>query len=98
MLGTMSESGLMLTRQAIRRQLAAMPHDLYRIRLIHNGTGRALPGERLWTATQLLDPATIGFLRVRNRAGCDVYMQPYAGDHNAGYILVDLDCAEAPVP
>jgi hypothetical protein len=93
MLGSMNEGGLMLTVQAIRRQLAAMPHDPYLIRLIHNGTARVVPGQRLWTATQLLDPATIRFLRVRNRQGCDVYMQPYAGDQNAGYILVDLDRA-----
>jgi len=37
--------------------------------------------------------ATVRFLRVRNREGCDVYVQPYAGDQNAGYILVDLDRA-----
>lgn len=87
----------MLTAQAIRRQLAAMPHDLYLIRLIHQQTRRPFPGERLWTAAQLRQPATIRFLRVRNREGCDVYIQPYAGDRNAGYILVDLDGAELPV-
>src|SRR5262249_41223777 len=27
----------------------------------------------------------------RNREGYDVYFRPYAGDHNAGYILLDLD-------
>lgn len=91
----MTDPGLMLTLQAIRRQLAAMPHSLYLIRLIHNWTGRAFPGQRLWTATQLLDPKTIGFLRARNREGCDVYMQPYAGEQNAGYILIDLDRADA---
>src|SRR5262249_49685137 len=37
--------------------------------------------------------ATVRFLRVRNREGCDVYVQPFAGHHNAGYILVDLDVA-----
>jgi hypothetical protein len=34
---------------------------------------------------------TIRFLRARNREGCDIYLYPYAGDQNAGYILVDLD-------
>jgi hypothetical protein len=31
----MLDRGLYLTMQAIRRQLAAMPHDLYLVRLIH---------------------------------------------------------------
>lgn len=93
----MCNRGLILTLQAIRRQLAAMPHDLYLIRLIHHCTRRAFPGERLWTAAQLMQAATIRFLRVRNREGCDVYIQPYAEDRNAGYILVDLDCAHPAV-
>jgi hypothetical protein len=86
--------GFLLTRQAIRSQLAAMPNELYLIRLIHHQTHRPFPGERLWTATQLLHPATIGFLRIRNGEGCDVYIQPYAENQNAGYILVDLDHAD----
>lgn len=88
------DRGLMLTAQAIRRQLAAMPCELYLIRLIHGLTKRPFPGERLWTADQLLHLATIRFLRARNREGCDIYVHPYAQDHNAGYILVDLDGAE----
>jgi len=87
----MFDRGLNLTVQAIRRQLAAMPHDLYLVRLIHCQTRRAFPGERLWTAAQLTHPATIRFLRVRNREGCDVYIHPYAEERNPGYILVDLD-------
>ena len=87
------DQGFFLTRYAIRRQLAAMPNDLYLVRLIHQATRKAVPGERLWTATQLGSPATVRFLRARNREGCDIYLQPYAGDHNAGYILVDLDHA-----
>lgn len=87
--------GLQLTVQAIRRQLAAMPHDLYLVRLIHNLTRRPFPGERLWSATQLLHPATVRFLRIRNREGCDVYIHPYADGQNAGYILLDLDRAVA---
>jgi hypothetical protein len=97
MLASMNDRGLILTVQAIRHQLMAMPHGVYLIRLIHNFSGRVLPGERLWAATQLLDPATIAFLRLRNREGYDVYMQPYAGDQNGGYILVDLDRADARV-
>jgi hypothetical protein len=87
----MFDLGLNLTLQAVGRQLAAMPHDLFLIRLIHSQTRRAFSGERLWTATQLSQFATIRFLRARNREGCDVYIQPYAPDCNPGYILIDLD-------
>ena len=88
------DHGLLLTTQAIRRQLTAMPHDLYLIRLIHQSTKRPFPGERLWTASQLSSTATVRFLRIRNWEGCDVYIHPYAEDQNAGYILVDLDAGE----
>ena len=87
----MFDRGLHLTLQAIRRQVAAMPHDLYLIRLIHFQTKRAFPGERLWTGSQLVHPATVRFLRVRNREGCDVYIHPYTEERNSGFILVDLD-------
>jgi hypothetical protein len=86
-----------LTSEAVRRQLAAMPHDSYLIRLIQSQTHRPLPGRRLWTTVQLLSPATIGFLRARNREGYDVYIHPDAWDQNAGYVLVDLDRAEVDV-
>lgn len=89
----MDNRGFFLTGQAIRTQLAAMPNELYLIRLIHHRTRRPFPGERLWTAAQVASAATIRFLRARNCEGCDVYIQPYAGDNNAGYILVDLDHA-----
>src|SRR5216684_297113 len=88
---------LTLTMQAISRQLAAMPHDLYLLRLIHNQTRRPLPGQRLWTPAELLSPAHVRFLRIRNREGFDVYILPYNFDQNAGYILLDLDCADARV-
>jgi len=87
----MFDHGLIITLHAIRRQLAAMPNELYLIRLIHHTTRRSFPGERLWTATQLGHAATVRFLRVRNREGCDIYLQPYTARANAGYILVDLD-------
>jgi hypothetical protein len=74
-----------------------MPHDVYLIRLIHHTTRRAFPGERLWTAAQLTSAATIRFLRLRNREGCDIYIHPYAEDRNAGYILLDLDAANSTV-
>ena len=85
----------MVSLAALRRQLAAMPCRLYEVRLIHNGSRKPYPGVRQWKASQLSDPATVGFLRIRNREGYDVYFRPYAGDHNAGYILLDLD---DPVP
>ena len=89
----MLDRGFFLTLQAIRRQLAAMPNELYLVRLIHHATHRAFPGERLWSAAQLTSAATIRFLRLRNRQGCDIYIHPYSGDRNAGYILLDLDTA-----
>lgn len=92
-MAVVEDRGFFLTQHAIRRQLAAMPNDLYLVRLIHQATRKAVPGERLWTATQLVSPATVRFLRARNREGCDIYLQPYAGDRNAGYVLVDLDHA-----
>src|SRR5579872_3146135 len=87
---TSLDRGLWLSRGAIRRQLAAMPHDLFLIRLIHQATRRPFPGERIWAPTDLLNPATVRFLRIRNREGCDVYIWPYAENQNAGYILLDL--------
>jgi hypothetical protein len=88
----MFDRGFFITLQAIRRQLAAMPHELYLIRLIHHTTREPFPGERLWTAPQLGYAPAVRFLRMRNREGCDIYIQPYAAqDRNAGYILVDLD-------
>ena len=87
----MFDRGLNLTSRAVRCQITGMPHDLYLIRLIHDQTRRAFPGERLWTNAQLLDRATLRFLRVRNGEGWDVYIQPYAESRNPGYILVDLD-------
>jgi hypothetical protein len=85
------DRGLMASLAALRRQLAAMPFRLYEVRLIHSSSRQPYPGVRQWTAFQLTDPATVGFLRIRNREGYDVYFRPYAGDHNAGYILLDLD-------
>ena len=94
----MFDCGFIITLQAIRRQLVAMPHEIYLIRLIHHTTRRSFPGERLWTASQLGHAATVRFLRMRNREGCDIYIQPYAAqDRNAGYILVDLDCTNPAV-
>ncbi len=87
--------GLAVSLALLRRQIAAMPCRLYEVRLIHSGSRQPYPGVRQWTASQFADPATVGFLRIRNREGYDVYFRPYAGDHNAGYILLDLD---QPVP
>jgi hypothetical protein len=97
MIASMIQPGLMLTTEAIRRQLAAMPRDLYFLRLVHSQTHRPFPGERVWTADQLLRPATIRFLRARNRDGFDIYIRPDAWDQNAGYVLVDLDRADTNV-
>jgi hypothetical protein len=90
-MAVVDDHGFFITLQAIRRQLAAMPNELYLVRLIHQQSRRAFPGERLWTAGQLGSAATVRFLRGRNREGCDVYLQPYADNQNAGYLLLDLD-------
>jgi RepB DNA-primase from phage plasmid len=89
------DRGRMVSLAAVRRQLAAMPCPLYEVRLIHSVFRQPYPGMRQWTAWQLSDPATVGFLRIRNRQGYDVYFRPYAGSQNGGYILLDLD---QPVP
>jgi len=89
------DRGLWVSRTLLHRQLTAMPCDLYEVRLIHSGSHRPYPGVRRWTASQLSDPATVRFLRIRNREAYDVYFRPYADDHNAGYVLLDLD---RPVP
>jgi len=93
----MDDRGFFLTWHAISKQLAAMPSELYLIRLIHYQSRCAFPGERLWSAGQLVSGSTIRFLRARNREGCDIYIYPYAGEQNAGYILVDLDAAQPTV-
>src|SRR5579863_3916437 len=93
----MDDRGFFVTWQAISRQLTAMPSELYLVRLIHAQSRCAFPGERLWSAGQLMSAPTIRFLRARNREGCDIYLYPYAGDKNAGYILVDLDTAQPTV-
>ena len=87
----MDDRGFFVTWQAVSRQLTAMPSELYLVRLIHAQSRCAFPGERLWSAGQLASAPTIRFLRARNREGCDIYLYPYAGEQNAGYILVDLD-------
>jgi hypothetical protein len=96
-MAVVDDRGFFITLRAIRRQLAAMPNELYLVRLIHHQTRKSFPGERVWTANQLGSAATVRFLRVRNREGCDVYVQPYAANQNAGYILVDLDSPQPAV-
>ena len=90
----MSDRGFLLSRQAIHRQLTAMPCERYLIRLIHHLSRKPLPGSRLWSASQLGQESIVRFLRARNRDGYDVYFQPYAVGNNAGYVLLDLDQAE----
>ena len=87
------DRGFFLTLQAVRRQLAAMPWELYQLRLIHRLSRRPFPVEPLWHGCQLGHPALLRFLRLRNREGYDVYLRPYADQQNAGYILLDLDTA-----
>jgi len=90
---TVFDRGFVLTLQAIRRQLAAMPNNLYFVRLIHHSKRTVCPGERLWDAGQLVRGCAVRFLRACNCQGYDVYLLPYAEDCNPGYILLDLDRA-----
>ena len=69
----MDDRGFFLTWQAVSKQVAAMPSELYLVRLIHAQSRCAFPGERLWSAGQLASARTIRFLRARNREGCDIY-------------------------
>src|SRR5712692_10053300 len=62
------DRGFFLTLQAIRRQLAAMPNEIYLVRLIHHQTRRAFPGERLWTASDLSGGPAVGFLPCAKRS------------------------------
>ena len=87
------DRGFFLTLQAMRRQLSPMPCDYYQIRLIHGCTRTSLPGDRVWSAVQLTRAGMVGFLRLRNREGYDIFFHPFAGPRNAGYILLDLDRA-----
>jgi len=80
-----------VTQKVLRHQIAGLPCSRYEVRLIHAERHFAYPGVRHWTAAQLVDPATVRFLRIRNGQGYDVYFRPYAADHHAGYILLDLD-------
>jgi hypothetical protein len=93
----MFDLGLFLTCQAISRQLAAMPNELYLVRLIHSATRKPIPGRHVWTASDLAHAPVVRSLRQRNDLGFNVYLWPYAEGHNAGYIFLDLDEARAHV-
>src|SRR5436190_24029841 len=43
------DRGFFITLQAVRRLLAAMPNDLYLLRLIHHQIRKPFPAETLWT-------------------------------------------------
>ena len=43
------DRGFFITLHAVRRQLAAMPSDLYLLRLIHHQTHMPFPAEPVWT-------------------------------------------------
>jgi hypothetical protein len=71
-----------LTLASLRAQLASIAWPRYELRLI-DAQRRQCLANRYWTATQLLAPETVGFLRGHNREGCDVYFRPYAASQNA---------------
>lgn len=92
----MSARAFELTVAAIRAQLAAIPWPRYELRLI-DAQRRQCLATRYWTASQLLDPDTVRFLRAYNRDGCDVYLRPYAASENAGCLLLDFDDGPCPL-
>jgi hypothetical protein len=92
----MSPRGLELTLGCLRAQLASVAWPGYELRLIDAHRRQCL-ATRYWTATQLLAPDTVRFLRGRNREGCDVYFRPYAAADNAGYLLLDFDDGPCPL-
>lgn len=83
------DRGLSLTCRAIHRTLRAMAWPVFEIRLIHQISRTPYPGQRLWTQSEVIRAAK--FLRLRNKEGFSVYFRPYAGNLNAGCVLVDLD-------
>jgi len=92
MLGSMLDSES-LTQHAIRRQVAAMPNQLYLIRIIHSVERKPVPAKSLWTGEELVRDRVVRSLRADNRRGFNVYLWPYAEHRNAGYIFLDLDHA-----
>ncbi len=87
------DRGFFISLQAVRRQLVAMPNELYLLRLIHRQTRKPFPAEPLWTGFQLSRGSMVRFLRLRNSDGFDIYIRPHAEQQNTGYILLDLDLA-----
>lgn len=96
MLGSMLDCEF-LTRQDVGRQLTAMPNQVYLIRLIHSVRRKPAPGQRLWTAQELVRDTVVRFLRANNDRGFNVFFWPYAKGRNAGYIFLDLDEASPQV-
>jgi hypothetical protein len=92
----MSTRGLDLTLTALRAHLASIAWPRYELRLI-DARRRQCVATRYWTAAQLLDGDTVGFLRARNQAGCDVYFRPHAAAASAGYLLMDFDDGPCPL-
>jgi len=92
----MSAHGLELTLASLRAQLASIAWPRYELRLI-DAQRRQCLATRYWTATQLLNPDTVRFLRGHNRQGCDVYFRPHAASRNAGYLLLDFDDGPCPL-
>jgi hypothetical protein len=88
----MFDLGLILTSQAIRRQLAAMPCELYLVRLIHSLTKRPCPGE-----TDLhpsLPMAGAGLEHHTRFMAVGAHRRQH---HGIGLIQVDQDIAGVPI-
>jgi|HubBroStandDraft_1064217.scaffolds.fasta_scaffold39989_2 hypothetical protein len=92
----MSARGLEWTLAALRAQLGSIAWPRYELRLI-DAQRRQCLATRYWTATQVLSPGAVRFLRAHNREGCDVYFRPHAASENAGYLLLDFDDGPCPL-
>jgi hypothetical protein len=58
------DRGFFLTLQAMRRQLAAMPCDYHQIRLIHGGSRKPFPGDRVWSVSKGAKALVMALARV----------------------------------
>jgi hypothetical protein len=72
---------------AVRRMLNGMGSRDFEVRIIDNSK-KVKPQSRKYSAEQLADPKTLGFLRSKNSQGMDIYVRPRHPD-KSGLVLVD---------
>lgn len=72
---------------AVRRMLNGLGSGDFEVRIIDN-TKQKKAQSRKYSAEQLADPKTLGFLRSKNAQGMDIYVRPRHPD-KSGLVLVD---------